>query len=231
MTDYDKVIAIDGPGGSGKSTIAKTLAFKMGFLYVDTGAMYRALGYFLDLNKIPFISDDHLKKYLQSIVFRYGVSEDVLVEVSGMNLTEKIREHHVSELASKVSKLPFVREFLFDTQRNLVKDQICVMEGRDIATVIFPGAFCKVFLTASAKVRAKRRYDQLISMGKDTVPLNKILEDIKKRDERDSGRDVAPLKQAQDAILLDTSDLDLNHVIDQMEKIVIQRSRETGFDL
>lgn len=225
MNNLKSVVAIDGPAGSGKSTVAKLFAKKIGGIYIDTGAMYRALGLVIstldiDVTKPELTIEENsmVAGVLVAIDFRYAVSEEILVEVDGVDLTQDIREHHVSSLASQVSKFPVVREYLGEFQRELPNDRLCVMEGRDIGTVIFPDAFMKVFLTASAQVRAKRRYDQLLANG-ETVNYEELLSDIKMRDQNDSTRVSAPLKKADDALSLDTSELNLLEVIEKLAEI------------
>jgi len=228
MSEYQKVVAIDGPSGSGKSTVAKKLAQKWGYLYVDTGAMFRALGFYCYQQKIAFEDGPKLKHFLDQLDFTYGKSVDVLVEINGINLTDKIRAHEVSNLASKISKLPVVRHYLLEFQRSLAQDHFCVMEGRDIGTVVFPQAFCKIFLHASAQVRAKRRLNQLMEKGEKGFTFETILEDIKERDQRDSSRDLAPLAQAHDAISLDSEHLSIDQVIHQISDHMSKRLVETG---
>ena len=218
--DFDKVVAIDGPGGSGKSTVAKMVSEKMGFLYVDTGAMYRAIGYYMNKSDIPFKSNAKLFNNLSKMNFSYGVSKKNLVSINGEDLTEKIREHSVAEIASKVSKLKEVRDYLLNFQRNLVKDHICVMEGRDIGTVIFPNSFCKIYLEASLKIRAQRRYDQLLKLGKKEVSLADIMEDTRLRDQRDVKREIAPLQKADDAKIIDTSNMSFKEVVILISDII-----------
>ena len=229
--EFSKVIAIDGPSGSGKSTIAKELARALGVLYIDTGAMFRALGFFADQQKIELVEGVGLTHFLNSIKVDYGVSSTCLIRINGTDLTEKIREHHVSKLASIISQLPSVRKYLLDFQRSLAMDKVCVMEGRDIGTVVFPNSFCKFFITASVDIRALRRLKQLQQNGDNSVTLEQIKDDVRKRDETDMNRVVAPLKKADDAMLLDTSDLDINGIINILSNEVKFRAAHLGFSL
>ncbi len=226
-----KVIAIDGPSGSGKSTVAKELARALGVLYIDTGAMFRALAYIADEKKIELVEGPLLNEFLNSLQMDYGISSTVLIKINGQDLTEKIREHHVSKLASTISQLPSVRKYLLDYQRSLAQNKICVMEGRDIGTVVFPDSFCKFFITASVDIRADRRLKQLRENGDDKVSLEQIKEDVRKRDETDMNRTFAPLKKADDALLLDTSDLKMDAVIGILANEVKFRAAHLGFNL
>lgn len=219
-----KVIAIDGPSGSGKSTIAKEVSSELNILYIDTGSMFRALGYICDKNSIKFQESDELKLFLNSLDINYGESKDCLISINGENLTEIIREHRVSELASKISSIPSVRSYLLKLQQQIASTSFCVMEGRDIGTVVFPNSFCKVFLTATPEVRAQRRLDQLKEKGSTELTFDQILKDVKDRDYRDINRDEAPLKQAEDAIRLDTTELNLKEVIQEIKKIVLKQA-------
>ena len=228
---FSKVIAIDGPSGSGKSSVAKELAQELGVLYIDTGAMFRALAYEMDNKKISVEEGDNLINFLRSLKIEYGVSDKILIKINGVDLTEKIREHHVSKLASIVSQLPSVRTFLLDFQRSLALNKICVMEGRDIGTVVFPSSFCKFFITASVEIRAERRLKQLQSVGENTLSLKQIAEDVKKRDETDSNRVFAPLRKADDAMLLDTSNLAMGDVINILANEAKFRAAHLGFSL
>ena len=229
--DVSQVIAIDGPSGSGKSTIAKELAKSLNVLYIDTGAMFRALGFFANELQINLQEGALLTGFLNSIQMDYGVSSTTLIRINGVDLTEKIREHHVSKLASTISQLPSVRKFLLDFQRNLALDKICVMEGRDIGTVVFPRSFCKFFITASVDIRAHRRLKQLQENGDHNVTIEQIIEDVRKRDETDMNRIVAPLKKAEDALLLDTSHLNLEDVVKLLSNEVKFRAAHHRFDL
>lgn len=228
---FAKVIAIDGPSGSGKSTIAKDLARALNVLYIDTGAMFRALGYYADLNDVEMVEGESLNKFLSMIQMEYGISAEKLILINGVNLTEKIREHHVSKLASIISQLPSVRKFLLDFQRKLADDKVCVMEGRDIGTVVFPNSFSKFFITASVDIRAERRLNQLRENGNSTVSLEQIKEDVRKRDESDMNRAFAPLKKAEDSMLLDTSGLAINEIVNILSNEVKFRASHLGFNL
>lgn len=228
---FSKVIAIDGPSGSGKSTVAKNLAQEMGVLYIDTGAMFRALAYFFDKNGIPFVENDKAISFLHSLKMTYGNSENELIVINGENLTEKIREHHVSKLASEISQLPFIRKYLLQFQRSLTHDRVCVMEGRDIGTIVFPDSFAKFFITASVETRALRRLNQLNENGKSEHTLEKIIEDVRIRDEKDSNREVAPLKKADDAELIDTTQLNLNEITKLLVGKIKNRASEVGIKL
>lgn len=222
----DKVIAIDGPAGSGKSTMARALAKELNYLYVDTGAMYRAIGLIAKQRKIPF-EGPFLEKLLSNLELKYLGDSDKLLTIDGEDLTLSIREHFVSELASEISKHKVVRDFLVKIQRDLSRDRIIVMEGRDIGTVVFPYAFCKIFLTASEDIRARRRHLELSEKGHD-IAFQKVLGDVKNRDERDQNRELAPLKPADDAVLLDTSSLDLKGALLALKKIVAEKSSLHG---
>lgn len=210
-----KVIAIDGPSGSGKSTIAKIVAKRLSLTYQDTGAMFRAIAFELDDKNIMPDEDDKIKTHLEGIDFKYDKDSHTLVEINNINLTEKIREHHVSQLASSYSKNNIVRNYLKDLQRKIAHAKPSILEGRDIGTVIFPNAQFKFFLTASDEVRAQRRLAQL--QDKDphsNYNISDILQDIKNRDDEDSNREVAPLKKASDAMEIDTSAYSVEDVVE-----------------
>lgn len=230
-TEFSQVIAIDGPSGSGKSTIARDLADALHVLYIDTGAMFRAIAYVADEQKITLEEGESLKRFLNSLKVEYGVTKEVLIRINGVDLTEKIREHHVSKLASVISQLPSVRKFLLEFQRNLALNKICVMEGRDIGTVVFPDSFCKFFITASVDIRAERRLKQLQEGGDQTISLEQIKNDVRKRDETDMNREVAPLKKADDAMLLDTTMLGLADILNILSNEVKFRAAHLGYKL
>lgn len=205
-------VAIDGPAGAGKSTIAKLVAKEKGFIYVDTGAMYRALAvYFLDQGIQAEDTDKIIQAVGQAEVkIRYeeGIQQ---VYLNGVNVTGRLREEAVGNMASKSSAIPEVRAKLLDLQRGLAQEEDVVMDGRDIGTCVLPEADVKVFLTASVETRARRRYDELQEKG---VPcdLEEIKSDIRERDERDMTRETAPLRQADDAVLIDSSDMTIPEV-------------------
>lgn len=226
-----KVIAIDGPSGSGKSTIAKELAQSLGVLYIDTGAMFRSLAYTCDQRNIEMVEGDEMSSFLASMKLEYGKSETCLISIDGEDLTSRIRDHHVSKLASIISQIPTVRTYLLEFQRDLASKVVCVMEGRDIGTVVFPNAFCKFFVTASVEVRSTRRLDQLKGAGEGDISLEQVMADVKKRDASDMNREVAPLKQASDATLLDTSDMNLSEVLGALENGIRAKAQDVGISL
>ena len=214
MSETSKVIAIDGPSGSGKSTIAKLVADKLNLIFLDTGAMYRAIGLHLDSQGIPHTEENKIKMELEKISFEYAPTKDILIRLNGQNFTQKIREHRVSELASKYSQVGSVRDYLVKLQRKIAGDRASILEGRDIGTVVFPDAALKFFLTADTKIRAQRRLHQLQEKDPSGVfQLEDIQKDIQIRDEKDSGRDIAPLVKAKDAIEVDTSSLSISDVV------------------
>lgn len=205
-------VAIDGPAGAGKSTIAKLVAKEKGFIYVDTGAMYRALAvYFLDQEIRAEDTDKIIRAVGQAEVkIRYeeGLQQ---VYLNGVNVTGRLREEAVGNMASKSSAIPEVRAKLLDLQRGLAQEEDVVMDGRDIGTCVLPEADVKVFLTASVETRARRRYDELQEKGV-SCDLEEIKADIRERDERDMTRETAPLRQADDAVLIDSSDMTIPEV-------------------
>lgn len=209
-------IAIDGPAGAGKSTIAKLVAKEKGYIYVDTGAMYRGLSiYFLDQN----LQEDDTEAIIDAcesvdVTISYEDGKQQVL-VNGENVTGRLRQEAVGNMASKVSAIPQVRETLLELQRNLAKTSDVIMDGRDIGTCILPNADLKIYLTASSYTRAKRRYDELQEKGV-SCDLKEIEEDIKERDYRDMTRKVSPLKQAEDAILVDSSDMTIDEVVEKI---------------
>jgi cytidylate kinase len=217
-------IAIDGPAGAGKSTIARRAAAEMGFIYVDTGALYRSVAYYCITNGADLNVPESIEKLLPGITpelrFIDGVQH---VFVNGSDVSDKIRTPEVSMAASKVSAIPAVRAFLFDLQQKIARENDIIMDGRDIGTVVLPNADLKIFLTASPEARADRRFAEL--KNKENAPsYEQVLADIIKRDHDDSTRAIAPLKQAEDAVLLDTTSLDLEQsvkaVMDLVKKAV-----------
>jgi len=214
-------IAIDGPAGAGKSTIAKALAKELGYHYVDTGAIYRTVAYFLDLLGISPKDADGVARYLDELTVKIEYDEEGKQHMimNGMDVSDEIRTQDISQKASLVSAHPVVREVLLDMQRDVAKAHNVIMDGRDIGTVVLPRATVKIFLTASAEVRAKRRTDELLAKGQ-KADYAQTLKDIQQRDHQDMNRPIAPLKQAKDAVLLDTSDLDIPGVIAEMKRII-----------
>lgn len=213
-------IAIDGPAGAGKSTIAKTVSKELGFIYVDTGALYRTVG----LNALRLGKDTKNAEEVVSTLEGLDVSlrfvnGEQRVFLGEEDVSTAIRQNEVSMAASNVSAIPRVREFLFDLQRDIAKKNNCIMDGRDIGTVVLPDAKIKIYLTASAEARADRRFKELTEKGQN-VDYNKILEEIKARDYQDMNREIAPLKQADDAILVDTTELNLEQAIEYMLKTI-----------
>ena len=218
-------VAIDGPAGAGKSTIAKRVAKEKGYIYVDTGAMYRALAvYFLD-KKINPENLDAIAAACEGaeVKIQYEQGEQQ-VYLNGENITSRLRNEEVGNMASKVSAVPEVREHLLNLQKELARTQDVVMDGRDIGTCVLPDAPAKIYLTASVEVRAVRRYKELLEKGME-ADLKEIEKDIEDRDYRDMHREHSPLKQAEDAVLLDTSSMTLAQVVEEILKIV----REKGY--
>ena len=214
-------IAIDGPAGAGKSTIAKALAKELGYYYVDTGAIYRTVAYFLDLLGISPKDADGVERYIDELTVAIEYDEDGKQHMimNGMDVTEEIRTQDISQKASLVSAHKVVRDMLLDMQRDVARHNNVIMDGRDIGTVVLPKATVKIFLTASAEVRAQRRTDELIAKGQ-KADYPQILKEIQLRDHQDSTRPIAPLKQAKDAVLVDTSALDIDGVIAEIKQIV-----------
>ena len=214
-------IAIDGPAGAGKSTMAKRLAKELGFMYVDTGAIYRTVAYFFDLWGVSPKDIDNITRYIDELTIGIEYDADGLQHMimNGMDVTNDIRTQDISQKASLVSAHAIVREMLLDMQRDVAKTYNVVMDGRDIGTVVLPKANVKIFLTASPEVRAKRRTDELAAKGQ-KADYNKILQEIKQRDYQDTHREIAPLKLARDSIKLDTSEMNIDEVIAEMKRII-----------
>ena len=213
-------IAIDGPAGAGKSTIARRLAKELGYYYVDTGAIYRTVAYFMDILGVSPKDVDGVERYIDELTINIEYDEDGAQHMimNGMDVTDDIRTQEISQKASLVSAHAVVRDVLLDMQREMAKQHNVIMDGRDIGTVVLPKATVKIFLTASAEVRAKRRMDEMIAKGQ-KADFQKVLKDIQQRDYQDSHRAVAPLKQAKDAIKVDTSELDIDGVVAEIKAI------------
>ena len=216
-------VAIDGPSGAGKSTLAKRLAKELGYLYVDTGAMYRAIGLFALRQGVDPKDEAAVTALLPQIQIelRY-VDGAQRVLLCGEDVSEAIRAENVGMATSAVSAHPPVRAFLLELQRGMARTHDILMDGRDIGTVILPGATVKIFLTASAEARADRRFKELQDKGVDT-DYETVLEDIRRRDYQDSHRATAPLRQAEDAVLVDTSDMDLEQSFQAMKSVILSR--------
>ena len=213
------VIAIDGPGGAGKSTIARLVAAKLGITYVDTGAMYRAAAVFLNRRGIDKDDDKSIEKAVSDMNITFS-NERVLL--NGEDVSKKIRENDVSKMASEYSVNPAVRDKLTALQRQMGKTVSLVMDGRDIGSNVFKDAKYKFYLTASPEIRAERRYKELKERGED-IEFSKILEDIKTRDERDMNRKLNPLKIADGAVLVDSTDINIDGVVEEILSNIEER--------
>ena len=214
-------IAIDGPAGAGKSTIAKRLAKELGYYYVDTGAIYRTVAYFLDLWGVSPKDIDAVERYIDELTIGIEYDEDGLQHMimNGMDVTGDIRTQDISQKASLVSAHACVREMLLDMQRDVAKAHNVIMDGRDIGTVVLPKANVKIFLTASPEVRAKRRTDELLAKGQ-KAKYETILKEIQQRDYQDTHREIAPLKMCRDSVKVDTSEMDIEQVVAEIRAIV-----------
>ena len=214
-------IAIDGPAGAGKSTIAKRLAKELGYQYVDTGAIYRTVAYFFDLWGVSPKDVDGVERYIDELTVGIEYDEDGLQHMimNGMDVTHEIRTQDISQKASLVSAHAVVREVLLDMQREVAEQYNVIMDGRDIGTVVLPKADVKIFLTASAEVRAKRRTDELLAKGQ-KANFDTVLKEIQQRDYQDTHRPIAPLKMARDSVKVDTSELDIDGVVAAIREIV-----------
>ena len=219
-------IAIDGPAGAGKSTIARRVAKELSFIYVDTGAMYRAMALYLLRREVNRDDTEQIGNICQDaeISIEYQNGEQIVL-LNGENVNSYLRTEEVGNMASVSSAVPRVREKLLSLQRKLAKDMSVVMDGRDIGTTILPGADVKIYLTASSLTRAKRRYLELQEKGT-VCNLDEIQKDIEERDQRDMNREISPLRQAEDAVLVDSSDLTIQQVVDRILQIF--RSKTAG---
>ena len=219
-------VAIDGPAGAGKSTIAKRLAKELGFYYVDTGAIYRTLGYFFDLLGIGPKDIDGITRLIDECVIEIEYDEDGTQHMflNENDVTEDIRSPEMSKIASAISAHKLVRDTLLEMQRDMARKHNVIMDGRDIGSVVLPKADVKIFLTAAAEVRAERRYAELQAKGaKDSY--QKVLKEIVDRDYADSHRAVAPLKQTRSHILVDTSEMDIDQVVEALKQIVVEKCK------
>jgi CMP/dCMP kinase len=220
-------VAIDGPAGAGKSSVSKLVAEKLGYSYIDTGAIYRSLALLMLRKGISVENEYLIKKELADFNISFKMENGLNhIFVNGEDFTKEIRSEEVSMLASSVSAIPFVRKGLFDIQRYYVEKGGIVMEGRDIGTVIMPEAELKIFLTAQPEKRAQRRLLDLRAKGVADITLEKLAQEIRKRDEQDSNREVAPLKPAKDSIVVDNSEINLEETADRIVSYAIERSGE-----
>ena len=214
-------VAVDGPAGSGKSTITKLVAKSLGFNYVDTGAMYRALTFNFLSNGLDELEEEKIKELLSKTDFKVEYVDGVqYVYVNDVEVSDKIRTAEVSKFTSLFAKSPAVRDFLIDTQRNLANTNNIIMDGRDIASVVLPNADVKIFLTASVEERARRRVLDFERQGIENVDFEKVKEDIKARDWQDENRDIAPLIKVESATLIDTTSLTIDEVVEKMTELV-----------
>ena len=219
-----KTVAIDGPSGAGKSTIARRISEEFGFIYVDTGAIYRTVGLAAALRKLDPKNKSEVVSMLPEIGIRLAYGEDGLqhMYLDGEDVTSRIRTPEISLYASDVSAHPEVRAYLMEMQRSLARENDVVMDGRDIGTVVLPDAGLKIFLTASPEARARRRYDELLAKGQD-VEYEDVLRDLRVRDENDSTRAAAPLKAAEDALFLDTTEMDFEESCRAVAEMIRER--------
>lgn len=218
-------IAIDGPAGAGKSSIARLVAKKMNYVYVDTGAMFRTMAYYFLTHDIDPQKEESVNANCDAIHIEIQYEDgDQHIFLNGEDVSQAIRQEKVGETASIIAKYMKVREKLLDLQRKLAASTDVIMDGRDIGTVVLPDAPCKIYLTASPRVRAMRRYKELAEKGVD-CDLDQIEKDIIERDEQDMNRTIAPLKQAEDAVLLDSSDLSIDEVVDRIMELAERAGR------
>ena len=219
------IVAIDGPAASGKSTAAIGVAKALNITHIDTGSMYRAVTYGLISNQINFKDTKSITDFLESLKLRFSNSKKRTVLIlNNNNVTDLIRTNVISENVSEVSAIKIVRDFMVKIQRQMASDTDCILEGRDIGTVVFPNADFKFFMTADEKSRAERRLIELVSSGdRNASELNSVLDDLKVRDHKDSTRNHSPLMKAKDALVIDTTYLTINEVIDKIVNTVNQK--------
>ena len=218
-------VAIDGPAGAGKSTIARQLAAQLGFRYVDTGAIYRTVAYFMDLWGVSPKDTDGVSRYIDELPvgIEYDEAGVQHMLMNGMDVTADIRTQEISQKASLISAQPCVREMLLDMQRQMAQQHNVIMDGRDIGTVVLPKATVKIFLTASPEVRARRRCEELLAKGQ-KAKYETVLQEIQQRDYQDTHRQIAPLKMARDSIKVDTSDMTIEEVVASIRNIVREKA-------
>ena len=217
-------VAIDGPAGAGKSTIARRLAGELGFRYVDTGAIYRTVAYFMDLWGVSPKDVDGVNRYIDELTVGIEYDDEGVQHLlmNGMDVTGDIRTPEISQKASLISAHAVVRDVLLDMQRNMAEEYDVVMDGRDIGSVVLPKATVKIFLTASPEVRARRRYQELLEKGQ-KASYEQVLKDVQQRDYQDTHRDIAPLKMCRDSVKVDTSEMDLEQSVAAIRKIVEEK--------
>ena len=216
------IVAIDGPAASGKSTAAIGVAKALNITHLDTGAMYRAITFGLIKNQINFKDVEAIEAYLLTLELKFSIKEEnTALILDNADITEKIRSNKINENVSEVSAIKIVREFMVKIQREMAKDTDCILEGRDIGTVVFPNADYKFFMTANDRSRAERRLIDLVSVGdKKVSELDAVLDELRVRDHKDSTRDHSPLKKADDAIIIDTTHLAIDEVVNKIVNIV-----------
>ena len=218
-----RIVAIDGPAGSGKGTITKKVGEKLGLINIDTGAMFRCVTLNMIQEKVTLEEEEKIKEILKNIKIDLKENEEVFL--NGINVSQKIREEEVTKMVSPVSVLPMVREKMLILQREMAKGKNIIMEGRDIGTVVFPKANVKIYLDASPEERARRRVKQNQEKGMESS-YEEVLKNIMERDKRDLSREIAPLKQAEDAIYIDTSDMTVDEVVDKIIKIIQEKCKD-----
>lgn len=220
-------VAIDGPAGAGKSTIARRLAEELGYRYVDTGAIYRTVAYFMDLWGVSPKDVDGVSRYIDelTVAIEYDENDIQHMLMNGMDVTDDIRTQEISQKASLISAHACVREMLLDMQREVAQKYNVIMDGRDIGTVVLPKATVKIFLTASAEIRAKRRCDELIAKGQ-KANYATVLKELQQRDYQDSHREIAPLKMARDSVKVDTSDMTIDQAVARIKEIIAQKVKQ-----
>ena len=215
------LITIDGPAGAGKTTVSRALADRLGYRYIDTGALYRGIALAAKIQDVDPRDDEGLKRLCKGIDLNFvKLKEGLGLFLDGENISDRIRTPEITMMASAVSANPIVREFLLDLQKDLGREKAAVFEGRDMGTVVFPQADLKFFLDASTRTRARRRYDE--QKSKNSQTLDEVERDIQKRDHNDSTRNVAPLKPAEDAIIIDSTEMDVDQVVDFMITHIVE---------